>query len=599
MRALIAILLLPMLLLLSQTDYGIAAIVKRDELNRLMNSEEAFYINNPPPAGEKSAPIPVIDAYDDWGTTQLIRAVRTNDLEQVTALLQQNAGPNVRSADGITPLEIAAKYADVPMIRLLLAKGADPRQGKPYALAKTDEARTLLEEKGATTVFEKRPARVEIRLNSPEELDAVEAVLEGEKKTGKLTDSLVISVILGRSPERLTELAAHGADVNAVHPLLGTALEQAIRQRRGSTVISCLLKLGADPNLSPHPHTSPLHDAMSDGAETVTLLLDAGARLTPPDPRDTPYLIQAACSGNVALIEILLKAKEDVNLRAEDGKTPLLAACACPHYNRSVEKALRLLLSNGADPKAQDNEGNNALALLPWHRENRDEIMVLLEAGVPVDDKALPVRYEEGTLLHLAITYDDQELFQALLKAKADINRRDQGGTSPLALAVESGKPWFVNELLKAGAPVNNSATAPRDRHIPYLDKVFKARDDMLCRAVYKGDMEVIRLLIAAGVDVNAPTNRVYDRLTPLHVAVDNGRQDIVNALLKAGAKTNSQDNRGRTPLHYAVRMDDVEIVKALLKAGAKPKVRDKDGRSPRDLAREHGEKSDMATLLK
>lgn len=64
------------------------------------------------------------EGFNDW--TPLLHAVHKNQLGSVEALLDGHADPN-RAVNGMTPLMMAAGYGYTPIVRLLLARGADPR----------------------------------------------------------------------------------------------------------------------------------------------------------------------------------------------------------------------------------------------------------------------------------------------------------------------------------------------------------------------------------------------------------------------------------------------------------------------------------------
>lgn len=64
------------------------------------------------------------EGVNDW--TPLLHAVHKNQLGSVAALLEGHADPN-RAVNGGTPLMWAAGYGYTPIVRLLLAHGADPR----------------------------------------------------------------------------------------------------------------------------------------------------------------------------------------------------------------------------------------------------------------------------------------------------------------------------------------------------------------------------------------------------------------------------------------------------------------------------------------
>jgi hypothetical protein len=64
------------------------------------------------------------EGVNDW--TPLMHAIHKNQLGSVAALLDGHADPN-RAVNGQTPLMMAAGYGYTPIVRLLLARGADPR----------------------------------------------------------------------------------------------------------------------------------------------------------------------------------------------------------------------------------------------------------------------------------------------------------------------------------------------------------------------------------------------------------------------------------------------------------------------------------------
>ncbi|MET0403856.1 MAG: ankyrin repeat domain-containing protein [Cystobacter sp.] len=81
------------------------------------------------------------------------------------------------------------------------------------------------------------------------------------------------------------------------------------------------------------------------------------------------------------------------------------------------------------------------------------------------------------------------------------------------------------------------------------------------------GGLDVLITLLEHGADVNA-WNSGRD-VTSLLVAVFEGQQAAVEALLKAGADANVRGSEGDTPLRACVGMGDLGIASLLLDAGA------------------------------
>ncbi|HXK05801.1 MAG TPA: ankyrin repeat domain-containing protein [Verrucomicrobiae bacterium] len=85
--------------------------------------------------------------------------------------------------------------------------------------------------------------------------------------------------------------------------------------------------------------------------------------------------------------------------------------------------------------------------------------------------------------------------------------------------------------------------------------------------AAFHDDLEMVKLLLAAGADVKAATRE--GAITPLFMACTNGDAAIVAALLNAGADANSVKSNGTTALMTAAASGSAEAIKVLLDRGA------------------------------
>ncbi|SCX52368.1 Ankyrin repeat [Klenkia marina] len=93
-----------------------------------------------------------------------------------------------------------------------------------------------------------------------------------------------------------------------------------------------------------------------------------------------------------------------------------------------------------------------------------------------------------------------------------------------------------------------------------------------LAGLVAAGDTEAVRTAVRAQPRLlSATVERAgQDGWTPLHVAVAEGRGDVVDALLEAGADLEARTEHDRTPLHVALDHAP-ELVDPLLARGAQP----------------------------
>ena len=67
---------------------------------------------------------------------------------------------------------------------------------------------------------------------------------------------------------------------------------------------------------------------------------------------------------------------------------------------------------------------------------------------------------------------------------------------------------------------------------------------------------------------------------SPLHLAVEHGSQEVVDALISEGGEIDAQDGRGRTPLHVAAEHLRCDTFDLLVREGANESILDDEGMS-------------------
>jgi predicted LPLAT superfamily acyltransferase len=93
-------------------------------------------------------------------------------------------------------------------------------------------------------------------------------------------------------------------------------------------------------------------------------------------------------------------------------------------------------------------------------------------------------------------------------------------------------------------------------------------KNHSLFMAVQNGHVEVVRLLLSGGADVNQA--RTDTGTTLLFMAAQEGHVEVVRLLLSGGADVNqARTDTGATPLFMAAQNGHVEVVRLLLSGGA------------------------------
>ena len=102
--------------------------------------------------------------------------------------------------------------------------------------------------------------------------------------------------------------------------------------------------------------------------------------------------------------------------------------------------------------------------------------------------------------------------------------------------------------------------STPKPRRVRY--DLRDGHDSPLHLAVYNGRRDLVELLLARGAAVDARNHR---QDTPLHWACQFGDRVIVDRLLQAGGSVHARETQAQTPIFMAVSAGQVEIVQVPL----------------------------------
>ena len=425
-------------------------------------------------------------------------------------------------------------------------------------------------------------------------------------------DHDLIAAVKAEDMTTVKELLKTGWDVDSPQGDGGTALHWAAH-RDNLQLASILLAADANPNVSDdHGVTSLALACLNGSPSMVAELLEAGAD---PDlaksSGETP-LMTASRVGNLDVVRLLLTAGADTTVREHRrGQTALMWAAAQNHT-----AVARILLETGAGAATRSTNGFTPL-LFAAQQGSTEIVRLLLAAGADIDDAApdgiagdtnAQVLFRadtEASALLVAIDSGHPQTSLLLIAQGADPNHNGAGRT-PLHAATQQAMPTVIRALLEAGADPNARLT----KRTPYLSRYIRLGNGLVPSlvgatpfwlAASYGDLEIMRLLVAAGADPLLPSS---DNTTALMVAAGAdyvegqdkyGRRsfaayyetlqqralDAIKYCLELGLDINAVNDNGQTPLHGAVYFGGTLVVPYLVEHGAQLDVINHRGQTP------------------
>jgi len=171
------------------------------------------------------------------------------------------------------------------------------------------------------------------------------------------------------------------------------------------------------------------------------------------------------------------------------------------------------------------------------------------------------------------------------------VNARAKDGSTALYHAVAPDNIELVKLLVSKGADVN-AKNKNKDGEIPLEKAIVK-------------DQNILIFLVSKGADVNAKDNYGF---TPLHIASYYRKQKSIDFLISKGAGVNITSLDGLTPLHCIITSssekqpnlsdETMRCIELLISKGANVNIKDKMGDTP--LARAlRFHRTDIADLLR
>ena len=317
-------------------------------------------------------------------------------------------------------------------------------------------------------------------------------------------------------------------------PLGPDAFARAVATKHRPLIDLCF-GANLDVNASDETGRTPLLIAALNGDwETAKRLLAAGANAGTADAAGSTPLMAAALHGNVEMLRAFTEKKVSLDATDAQGRAAL-------HYAIAAAKleAVEFLLPLTANPAATCADGNNALGLACETRHPK--ILQLVMDRMP---SALDWNPATRKALIAVLATGDKDRIRALLGKHASPPTPEGHATPTLAYAISMNETPLIDMLLACGADPNTVIPSPCEKS--FLATVPKN----FLRHYLEGDSGVTVLMLAASL----------------------GKEDIVKALLDAGASRNRATAKYKMiALYFAARSDSWRCTQMLLGSGPGP----------------------------
>jgi ankyrin repeat protein len=354
-------------------------------------------------------------------------------------------------------------------------------------------------------------------------------------------------------------------------------------------MVDLLLRAKANPSASNREGATPLWLASINGeAAIITALLDAGANANEPLPLGRTPLMAAARTGNIDAMKVLVDHGANVNAKETiRGTTPLMWAADEGHA-----PAIQYLIQHGADIKARSNlvERGRGPAL---GKSNDPRKQVAAQGAALAAGQASP---DLGTLRAAA---DGTAAPAAPAQGQRGGGAGGQRGggrggqaNAGAAAAAAANANADGTDQADAGAAVGFGGGGGRGQ----ANAMDGGALTPLIYAVRSNDLDSVKVLLAAGADINQVSGYGW---SPLLVATQNRYYKLGAYLLDHGADVNLANKGLWTPLYlatdnrniesgdYPVRkgdMDHLDYIKILIDKGANVNARIKDSTQTRTV---------------
>lgn len=407
-------------------------------------------------AAEKDASTAVKEAEGLW--QRIVQAVAQKDQDGLRTLIN---GKHFASLSVDARLLAACAVGDAKIAREMLQAGADPN--KPckdgfdgvtplvmtVGVSRSVEVASLLIDAGADVNDEWSEDTTPIFETTADQFYDLAKLLvtRGANVNVRMSNGLTPLMFAARNgASRCVDLFLDaGADINAVEEEHGVGAFGLALNRLDLQLAEHLLARGAEPNFG-SIETLPLAVAEHGSLAFIHALEARGCKLVRDDQRGRMAFVSAR-NPDPEVFDYLLNHGADPSEGNDFGYTPLILAALNNHHH-----LIRRYLARGDDPAVRDVDGETALSLA-IEKRHEESVSALREFHAEEGDySALD---PEAAMLKAA---EDGSLGSILnlRDSGVPINCCDEGGNSPLMVAVRAGHHGVVRSLYHLGADINH-----------------------------------------------------------------------------------------------------------------------------------------------
>ena len=389
---------------------------------------------------------------------------------------------------------------------------------------------------------------------------------------------LLVRAAMDGSEEMVQKLIKRHADVEATDASKRTALH-ASAAAGNSAVCILLLDNGAQLESTESNSKTALQLAVEAGhVDTVELLLNRSA-FKPGDANFLAAWYSAVEAGNVRVAEKFFEKGATPKGLKKTASMPVLWAAK----NGNLEM-LDFLIGKKFGVEGEDGNGWTAL-----HLAAQDGHVKIIERLLEKKVSAKAVTPQKETPLHLSVKAGHVAATEALLGKKGTaIGSQDIHDQEPLHLAARGGSAVITNALLLKKADVSAEDKfgwqplhiAVAYGHTELVEQLIKSGakiEEKLGSTSYKKAQTQTFLESGYWAEARWP----HPGSRPLHLSTEFEREDITRILIEKGAKVDSECSKDWRPLHHAAFNGSVSSVELLLNSGAYVHAVNSDGATP------------------